>query len=137
MRYVWISARAVFSPTPFTPGSSSDGSPRRIANSAYRDAGTPYLASTVASSSSSSSETPRTVNSSRTQGSRTNWIRSRSPETISNRSSSVASTHNAPIASSASHVGAWACFIPVRSSTRRSNANCTVRSSGSSGRLAL
>ena len=32
--YVWTNASAVFSPTPFTPGSSSEGSPRRIANSA-------------------------------------------------------------------------------------------------------
>ncbi len=64
------------------------------------------------------------MNSSRTDGSRTSWIRSRSPETISNRSSSLAPTTNAPIASSASQVGACACRIPVRSSTRRSNANC-------------
>ena len=49
----------------------------------YRDAGTSYFSSTPASSRSSSSETPRSVNSSFTAGSRTSWIRSRSPLTIS------------------------------------------------------
>src|SRR5262249_24992741 len=87
-------------------GSPSEGSPRRIAKSAYRAAGTPYRDSTSASSNSRSSDTPRSVNSTRTTGSRTSWSRSRSPVTISNRSPRPPNAVSAPIASSASHRGA-------------------------------
>ena len=37
----WISAAAVFSPTPGTPGSPSLGSPRSTAKSAYARPGMP------------------------------------------------------------------------------------------------
>src|SRR6476620_5118496 len=135
----WAStrSRAVFAPTPRTPGRPSEGSPRRIANSPYRLAGTSYFARTPASSSSKRSETPRTVKSSFTTGSRTSWIRSRSPDTISIRSSSRASTQNAPIASSASHPSVCAWSIPVGSSTWRRRTNCSGRPSGSGSRLPL
>ena len=50
---------AVLSPTPATPGSPSDASPRRVAKSAYCAASMPYFSRTQALSTRSCLLTPR------------------------------------------------------------------------------
>ena len=53
------SVAAVLSPTPATPGSPSEASPRSVAKSAYCAASMPYLSRTHALSTRSCLLTPR------------------------------------------------------------------------------
>ena len=134
-----MSAAAVFSPIPTTPGRPSLGSPRSTAMSAYAcpDA-TEYFSASAAWSMTTRSLTPFTGYRTRTPAaSSTSWNRSRSPVTTATAARSAAGratsrATSVPITSSASYPGTPTRAMPSAASTSMITGTCAASAGGTS-----
>ncbi len=128
--YCCSSFRAVFSPTPGTPGMLSDLSPISPLRSISPAGSSPYLSFTLLLSQSSKSDTPLLVYITFTL-SLTSCRASRSPVTMSTSMPSCSPyRERVPITSSASKPAASIRFISMASKRSFNTGTCTARSSG-------